>query len=171
MLDLVTKSCANALTLMNLVLGSGAIVSAQNQNYRLAGILILGAVLMDGMDGKIARKLGSTSELGKELDSLCDLVSFGVAPAVLLYAQVIGVEFHLFGLLAAMFFIVCGALRLARFNVLNIHDYFVGVPITIAGLILAVLSLLSNIIAPIVIFLFIFILSFLMISNFRVPKF
>ncbi|MDD2619547.1 MAG: CDP-diacylglycerol--serine O-phosphatidyltransferase [Syntrophomonadaceae bacterium] len=171
MLDLVTKSCANALTLTNLVFGSGAIVAVQNQNYKLAGILILCAVFMDGMDGKIARKLGSTSELGKELDSLCDLVSFGVAPAVLLYAQVLGSSFHLFGLLAAMFYIVCGALRLARFNVLNIHDYFVGVPITIAGLILALLSLLAGSIAPIVLFVSIFILSLLMISNFKVPKF
>ncbi|MEN6347856.1 MAG: CDP-diacylglycerol--serine O-phosphatidyltransferase [Syntrophomonas sp.] len=170
MLDLITKSFANALTLMNLVFGFLAIISVQNKDYHWAAIFIICAVVMDGMDGKIARRLGSTSDLGKELDSLCDLVSFGVAPAALLYAQVIASDYHLIGLLSVLFFVVCGALRLARFNVLNIHEYFVGVPITIAGGILGIVSLLAFKTSSMVILVLILFLSFMMISNIRIPK-
>ncbi|MDD2509962.1 MAG: CDP-diacylglycerol--serine O-phosphatidyltransferase [Syntrophomonas sp.] len=170
MLDLMTKSFANLLTLMNLVFGSMAIISVQHLNYFWAAIFIVFAVVMDGMDGKIARRFGATSELGKELDSLCDLVSFGVAPAVLLYAQIFLESFYLPGLIAVLFFIICGALRLARFNVLNIHEYFLGIPITLAGFILALISLLADNLHPTVILLLIVFLSLMMISNVKIRK-
>jgi len=170
LLDLITKSFANILTLMNLVFGSMAIILVQHLHYSWAAIFILFAVFMDGMDGKIARRFGATSELGKELDSLCDLVSFGVAPAVLLYAQVFLESYHLPGLIAALFFIICGALRLARFNVLNIHEYFLGIPITLAGFLLAIISLLADNIYPMVVLLLVVFLSLMMISNIKIRK-
>ncbi len=169
-MDLITKSFANILTLLNLVFGATAIVLVLHQQYTWAAVLIILAVFMDGADGKIARKFGTTSELGKELDSLCDLVSFGVAPAILLYAQVFQSSLHLPGLMVSLLFIMCGALRLARFNVLNIKEYFLGIPITLAGLLLAIISLLAGKIYPIVIFLLVLLLAIMMVSNVRIKK-
>lgn len=171
MLDLLTKTFPSMLTLLNIIFGSLAIIYSLDQNYKTAALFILCAVIMDSLDGKMARKLDSTSEMGKELDSLCDLVSFGVAPAILIYSQVFYLQQNLYGLFVTIFFIVCGALRLARFNVLNIHDYFLGVPITMAGGLLALFSLFSLYSNQYLTLLFIFLLSLLMISNIRTPKF
>ena len=169
-MDLISKSFANMLTLMNLVFGSMAIISVLHLNYTGAVIYILLAAFMDGMDGKIARRLGVASELGKELDSLCDLVSFGVAPAVLLYSQVFLDSYPMLGLVAVLFYIICGALRLARFNVLNISEYFLGLPITLAGFLLAIVSLFASIIYPVIILLSVVFLSIMMISNIKINK-
>jgi len=109
--------------------------------------------------------------MGKELDSLCDLVSFGVAPALLLYSQVLAMFDFQIGLAAAILYIACGALRLARFNVLNIKDYFVGVPITLAGTVLAVVSFLAFSIPDYLILAVMVFLSILMVSNIKVRKF
>ncbi|WP_242848943.1 CDP-diacylglycerol--serine O-phosphatidyltransferase [Syntrophomonas palmitatica] len=125
---------------------------------------------MDGMDGRIARRFNSTSEFGRELDSLCDLVSFGVAPAVLLYAQVLDYHTGWLGLLAAVFYIGCGAYRLARFNVLKIDDYFVGIPITLAGALMAFVSIGAQTLGFIFTIISLLIVSFLMISTIRIPK-
>jgi CDP-diacylglycerol--serine O-phosphatidyltransferase (EC 2.7.8.8) len=135
--DSLSKMFANVVTILNIIFGTLAITYILAQEYRTAALLVLVAVIMDGADGRIARKLDSTSELGKELDSLCDLVSFGVAPAILLYSQVLQSHYHTLGLMVCILFVVCGALRLARFNILNISEYFLGIPITIAGLLLA----------------------------------
>jgi len=170
LLNLMTKTFANLVTMLNIILGSLSLIYTLNHDYKTAAILILLAVVMDGLDGKVARKLDAESELGKELDSLCDLVSFGVAPAILIYSQVLSLHFIILGILVTLLFIVCGALRLARFNVLNISEYFVGVPITFAGMLMAAISLLAAWINPLIIILLVFALALLMVSNIKVPK-
>lgn len=172
MRDSLSKMFANVVTILNIIFGTLAITYIMAQEYRTAALLVLVAAIMDGADGRIARKLDSTSELGKELDSLCDLVSFGVAPAILLYSQVLQSRYHTLGLMVCILFVVCGALRLARFNILNIHEYFLGIPITIAGLLLAFLSLLISYatVNPTIVLVVVFALSLLMVSNLKIPK-
>lgn len=170
MADFVAKGFANFITLLNIVFGSTSLIYTMNKDYKMAAIFILLAVIMDGLDGRVARRLQTSSDMGKELDSICDIVSFGVAPALLIYSQVLFSHFNSLGLACALIFIVCGAYRLARFNVLNISGYFVGVPITIAGCLLALGSLVIAYLPPIVILLIVLALSFLMISNIRIPK-
>lgn len=171
MLNLLNKSYANTITLLNIIFGSLSLIYTLHGDYTSAAVFILLAVVMDGLDGKVARKLDIMSQLGKELDSLCDLVSFGVAPALLIYAQVLDPYIYSLGTFAAVFFIVCGAFRLARFNVLNISDYFVGIPITLAGFLAAVLSLLAAWLPGNLILVLMLLLAILMVSNFKVRKF
>ncbi|MDD3364790.1 MAG: CDP-diacylglycerol--serine O-phosphatidyltransferase [Syntrophomonas sp.] len=171
MLDFVNKSCANTVTLVNIVFGSLSLVSTLHGNYQSAAIFILLAVVMDGLDGRIARKFGIISDMGKQLDSLCDLVSFGVAPAILLYTQVLYSLPYSLGLIAAIFYIMCGAFRLARFNVLNISGYFVGIPITLAGAFLAPVSWFANDLPDYLIMATVVFLSVMMVSTVKVRKF
>ena len=92
------------------------------------------AVVFDYLDGKVARSLGGSSAFGVELDSLADVISFGVAPAFLIHSVYIGLDGGLWGALAGAFFALCGALRLARFNVTHVVGPFQGLPIPAAGL-------------------------------------
>ncbi|MGE5371149.1 MAG: CDP-diacylglycerol--serine O-phosphatidyltransferase [Solirubrobacterales bacterium] len=167
----------NAITLLNLSLGSLSIVYTIGHDFRTAAILILLAMIMDGMDGRVARKLQVSSELGKQLDSLSDLVSFGVAPAVLVLTMVTG-QTRVNPIIittASVVFILCGAYRLARFNVLNISEYFVGLPITIAGSLVALIALASMLhigiaLTPITWIVILAALAFFMVSRFTIPK-
>src|SRR5690554_4906942 len=95
----------NAVTLANLLLGIISLIYTMDQNYQIAATAILLSMVLDGMDGKIARKLDVTSSFGKELDSLCDLVSFGVAPALLVYSSSLQNMGHI-GLLIAVTFAI-----------------------------------------------------------------
>jgi len=119
-------------TLGNLFCGFWAIIHTLHGRYGDAGPLIGIAIILDLLDGRIARLTGTTSEFGGELDSLADAISFGVAPAVLVYAWAFDNEvFGRLGWLAAFLFVTCAVLRLARFNVQrNVVDsrYFVGLP-------------------------------------------
>jgi len=170
-MKILNKSIANSITLLNAMFGSLSLIYTLNGNYKIAAICILLAVVMDGMDGRIARRLDIISELGKQLDSLCDLVSFGVAPALLLYAQVMNNFSYDIGTLLFLFFILCGAFRLARFNILNLTHYFLGIPITFAGAIMALVSLQAQNIPDLVIGLISFALSVLMVSNIKIRSF
>jgi CDP-diacylglycerol--serine O-phosphatidyltransferase len=99
--------------------------------YEIAAVTILIAVVLDSLDGRIARITHTTSKFGGEYDSLCDLVTFGVAPAILVYNWSL-LSYGKWGWLAAFLFVVCGALRLARFNVqIGVIDsrVFNGLPI------------------------------------------
>lgn len=159
----------NIITGTNLVIGMIALVYAVQGEYFSGAVLILFSALLDRLDGKLARKMGNSSDFGKELDSLADLVSFGVAPAVTVYLwrlNVIGIT----GMLITVLFVLCGALRLARFNVMNITGYFLGVPITVAGSLAAILVLFAGNIHVGVTAAIILILSGLMVSNIRLPK-
>jgi len=124
----------NALTLIGVCLGISSIKFSLDQNYSLAVILLLFAALLDGLDGRVARLIDGTSEFGKELDSLTDFVSFGIAPAFILYFW----ELHNYGKIGwaiTLIFSVCCVLRLARFNLTKIDEkekwrmnFFEGVP-------------------------------------------
>lgn len=157
-------------TLSNLFFGFLALVWTMDGRYRFAAGMIILSVLMDSMDGKVARKLSVSSDFGKELDSLSDLVSFGVAPAILTYKLFLQINIGYWGILIAAVFALCGAIRLARFNVLNISTHFVGVPITFAGGFLALLVLFHSVIPWLLYPICMLILSFLMVSTFQVPK-
>ncbi|MFZ5648451.1 MAG: CDP-diacylglycerol--serine O-phosphatidyltransferase [Bacillota bacterium] len=160
----------NVLTGANLVLGMFAVAYAIEGKYVTGAIMILVAALLDRFDGKLARKIGSSSEFGKELDSLADLVSFGVAPALTAYLWRLD-QLGIPGLLLIILFVLCGALRLARFNIMNVQGYFLGVPITIAGSLVAITVLAAGgapVIFPAVL---VFVLSCLMVSSIKLPKF
>ncbi len=124
----------NILTLLALCAGMTAIRLALGEHYRQAGIAILVAGILDGIDGRIARLLKGTSEFGAELDSLSDFVSFGVAPALLMYVWTLHSLANI-GWMVALLFAVCCALRLARFNTQigaelpsYAYNFFTGVP-------------------------------------------
>lgn len=125
----------NLVTLLALAMGLTAIRFAVEGRYETAVLFIIGAAILDGLDGRIARALKATSRFGAELDSLADFVDFGVAPALTLYLWSLH-EIKSFGWFAALVFAIAAALRLARFNVM-IDDpnrpawaanFFVGMP-------------------------------------------
>lgn len=159
----------NVLTGANLAIGMLALVYAIEGKFVFGSILILIAALLDRLDGKLARKIGASSDFGKELDSLADLVSFGVAPAVMVYLWRLD-SLGLTGQLVMILFVLCGALRLARFNIMNVSGYFLGVPITIAGSLMAVLVLTAGRAHEAVAAALVVILSGLMVSSIRLPK-
>ncbi len=129
----------NMITLLGLLSGVFSMVLAMKGNYYFAAIAVLLAAVFDGLDGKVARLVKGTSEFGVQLDSLADVVSFGVAPALLVYHwQFEG--FHQVGIMATFLFVACGALRLARFNVQTkkiSNLFFVGLPIPGAAAVIA----------------------------------
>jgi CDP-diacylglycerol--serine O-phosphatidyltransferase len=136
------------LTITNLMLGFSSIVVAANYgNFPLAAVLIVIASVIDGLDGKVARFVNSNGEYGRELDSLADIVSFGVAPAYLIYSTCyagLGQDSSIISLLALAITVtplIFGALRLARFNLATAEgehrDEFSGLPIPIAAVTIA----------------------------------
>jgi CDP-diacylglycerol--serine O-phosphatidyltransferase len=129
----------NLLTTVNMFFGFYAVIHAIKGEYLMGAYAIVAAAVFDLLDGRVARMTRSTSEFGAQLDSLSDLVSFGVAPGVLLYLWALQ-PFGRIGWLASFVFVACGALRLARFNVqksvLN-PSYFQGLPIPMAAGIVA----------------------------------
>ncbi|WP_062049968.1 CDP-diacylglycerol--serine O-phosphatidyltransferase [Bacillus sp. JCM 19034] len=165
----IKSQLANALTLVNLCLGAFAIIFVIQNELRIALLLITIAALCDRLDGAAARKFNAVSSFGKQLDSLSDLVSFGVAPAFLIYQA----SLYLYGvpgMILTIFFILCGAIRLARFNVTTPSYHFVGLPITAAGCILTLQLLIVPYFPPYFFMFSILILSILMISTFKVRK-
>ena len=133
----------NMLTSSNLVFGMCSIISTFSGNLFMGSVFILIALVADGLDGRAARFFGVSSEMGKEMDSLCDLVSFGAAPGILAYVFCLQV-FGYFGWFVAIFFALCGAWRLARFNVNTsiVHGYFMGLAIPAGGCFVATSTLL-----------------------------
>lgn len=134
----ITRSVVpNLLTLGNLFSGFTAIIHISNGNIKAAAAFILLAGIFDMLDGITARLINAASELGAELDSLCDAVSFGVAPSFMLY-KVFFYQFGEFGILLASFPALGGVLRLARFNILlsTFEDklYYRGMPIPSAAI-------------------------------------
>ena len=139
----------NALTLIGVCIGLSSINFALNQNYKLAIISILFAAIIDGLDGRIARLIKGTSKVGKELDSLTDIISFGVAPAFIMYFWSLN-QLGKVGWLLSLIYVVSIALRLARFNLNNNNNFswknnfFEGVP-SPAGGILVLLPLIYEV--------------------------
>lgn len=133
----------NMCTSSNLVFGMCSILSTYSGNLVWGSIFILLALVADGLDGRTARFFGVASEMGKEMDSLCDLGSFGIAPAFLAWAFVLH-NHGILGIVVAIFFAICGMWRLARFNVNAsvVHGYFMGLAIPAGGNIVAMTTLL-----------------------------
>lgn len=129
----------NLFTTGNILCGFSSVVASINGQYIQAALAILVAVILDSLDGKVARMTNSASAFGVEYDSLADLLSFGMAPGLLIYAWTL----HFFGPLgwfAAFAFVICGALRLARFNVQATtiqRAAFIGLPIPAAAGVMA----------------------------------
>ena len=130
----------NMVTSGNLLCGMLSLALSFHGKTIPAAWLIFAAVFFDFLDGRIARSLGGGTRFGLEFDSLADMVSFGAAPAILAYAAYTK-DLPLGGVLAVSFFALCGALRLARFNVVHAPGPFQGLPIPAGGLFLASLVL------------------------------
>lgn len=130
----------NMFTFLNLTLGILAIISILGEAYAISALLILTAAFMDRFDGKLARKFDVESDLGKELDSLCDLISFGVAPAILAWSFLLA-DFGIIGIGIILAFPICGAYRLARYNIMEFDGVYMGIPITLSGGIVALMTL------------------------------
>lgn len=127
----------NALTLCGMFFGFYAIIAAINENYIHSAWAIILANIFDGLDGWVARLTRTTTKFGVELDSLSDLVAFGVAPAILIYKWAL-FDFGRIGFAIAFLFAACGALRLARFNIqIGGSKSFKGLPIPGAATMLA----------------------------------
>ena len=133
----------NMFTFLNLTLGILAIICIFNEAYTASALLILLAAFMDRFDGKLARKFDVVSEFGKELDSLCDLISFGVAPAILIWSFQLA-SFGIAGLAIIVLFALCGASRLAKFNITEFDGVYMGIPITMCGGIVALMTLYAT---------------------------
>lgn len=161
------------LTTASLFSGFFSIVSSINGHFFQAAVAIIVAAIFDGLDGRVARLTGTTSNFGKEYDSLCDLISFGMAPAVLAYEWVLQ-PYGRYGWLAAFLYVATTALRLARFNTQDTKDAkktFTGLPCPAAGATIATSLLFcrffqlggKHIEIPLVVA--VYVLSYLMVSS------
>jgi len=169
----------NLITTGSLFAGFYAIVASIDGRFHAAAVAILVSLVLDGLDGRVARMTKSTSGFGVQYDSLADLVAFGVAPGILVYLWALQ-PYKQFGWVAAFLFVVCGALRLARFNVQQGSldpRYFNGLPIPAAATMIATAIIFYYQIgewAPerhIYILVMIYLLSFLMVSNIKYMSF
>lgn len=168
----------NLVTTGNIFCGFFAITMAMKGDFLKAAYAIVVASIFDLMDGRLARLTRSTSKFGAEYDSLCDLVSFGVAPALTLYLWALQ-PFGRLGWLACCLYATCGALRLARFNVqagVIEKAYFQGLPIPmaagiVASSILAFQDLEIDPAGSIWLLMMTFLLAFVMVSTFRYRSF
>lgn len=169
------KYIPNLLTFANLTLGVISILEIIIKNYFAAAILIIFAAFIDRYDGRAARFFNVSSELGKELDSLADLVSFGIAPAFLIFIKYnflnLG-DIRPAGVCFLLIYIMSGSYRLARYNIGKSEGIFIGVPITIAGFILALYALFipSNVISALGSAMLLLLLSYFMVSKIRFKK-
>ena len=167
----------NALTLIGVCIGLSSIKFALDSKFELSVIAIIFAALFDALDGRVARLIKGTSKVGKELDSLTDVISFGVAPAFIMYFWNLN-NLGKFGWLLCLIYVVCVALRLARFNInSNVEpswrdNFFEGVPSPAGGILVLMPLMFSlsgldifnvnyNLIVP----TFFIITSFLLISK------
>ena len=173
----------NMLTLIGVCIGLTSIRFALDGKFEFAIIAITFAALIDGLDGRIARLIKGTSKVGKELDSLTDMISFGVAPAFIMYFWKLN-TLGRFGWLVCLIYVICVALRLARFNVNSNQDsswrdnFFEGVPSPAGGILVLTPLILSltevefikinyNLIVP----MFFILTSLLLISKFPTYSF
>jgi len=163
----------NLFTSCSLFGGFYAIIAAIQGSFEAAAIAILVSALLDGLDGKIARFTNTTSKFGAEYDSLSDLVAFGVAPGLLAFQWVLK-PFGRFGWLAVFLYLICGALRLARFNIQKStleSQHFKGLPIPGAAIFIATLVLFIRSIGgparyqAIMLIITMYLLAFLMVST------
>ena len=164
----------NFITMLGLLCGVYSLVAVSNGELTRGAVAIILAGVFDGLDGKVARLVNGTSEFGVQLDSLADVISFGVAPAFLLYNWLF-TPYKQLGLMLMFLYVACGALRLARFNVQTkkiSNIFFVGMPIPAAAAIVAAsvlfikrVEMLDAPWLPITGIIFALVLGFLMVST------
>ena len=168
------------LTTGNLFAGLYAIIAVMNANYMFAAIALLVALVFDVLDGKIARLTDTASRFGLEYDSLVDVVSFGVAPGILIYSWALSAR-GMFGSAVVFAFVACAALRLARFNARDgggDNRFFTGLPVPAAAGVIATLVIfdhhilrLGREVKPLLILIMTLLLAFLMVSAIRYRSF
>jgi len=168
----------NLFTAASAFLGVISIIASTNGQFEKAAVYILLSLIFDGLDGRVARLTNATSKFGAEFDSLADIVAFGVAPAMLFYFSV-GHMYGKLGSLMCAMYVVFGAIRLARFNVMigvSEPSVFIGVPIPTAAVVVSMWILFYKEHAFMqgfewVMLVGLGVLSFLMVSNIRYPSF
>jgi archaetidylserine synthase len=167
-------SIADIVSIANASSGFLAVVMVTTGNFVLAAKFILIAVIFDALDGWVARKLNREDEFGfgKNVDSLSDIISFGVAPGMLLYALNLSYGISYLGILIALLIVICGILRLSRFNVITgaSDDKFIGLPIPSTALILGSFYLSGFFNANLALIIMA-VVSLFMISTIKYPKF
>ena len=158
----------NMITIANFVCGLLAIHAVFVHDIYLGAVFIITGMLFDLFDGMVARKLDSVSEIGGELDSFADLVTFGVAPSILAYSASLK-DLQSIGMICALAYSICGMLRLARFNTKQSKlPTFIGMPIPFAAMCLLILCFLKN---PVSVAFGTCILAYLMVSKIKFPHF
>lgn len=170
----------NMMTMASLLTGFLGILWSIDGRFEMAAVAIIVSCVFDGLDGKLARLTNTASDFGVQLDSLVDLVAFGVAPAVMIYMWHTH-EFGRLGIMASFLVMACGSLRLARFNIQTgkiSKKFFIGLPIPAAACTLATFVLFSSYIPasmtgllPGITLFLAFLVSILMVSNVRYASF
>lgn len=170
----------NLMTTANLFCGFFSVILSIKGEFKLAAIAVVIAAIFDQLDGRLARLTHATSKFGAEYDSLCDLLSFGVAPAILMYLWALN-PFGRAGILACFLFVACGAMRLARFNVqvgVVEKNYFQGLPIPMAAGIVTSSYLAFDDLGwkpdewrAVLLLAMVVMMGFVMVSNFRYRSF
>ena len=172
------RALPNICTASNLIGGMLSILATMRGDFFYGAVFIFLALVADGLDGRVARYFGVASEFGKEMDSLCDVCSFGVAPAVLAWQFALH-HYGVMGVVVTIFFAVCGMWRLTRFNVSTevVHGYFMGLAIPAGGNLIAMsILLLSELgINPLIFgsnyLIYVALVAYLMVSRIHYPDF
>ncbi|QNK89142.1 CDP-diacylglycerol--serine O-phosphatidyltransferase [Sporosarcina sp. resist] len=158
------KNIPSMITIGNFICGILAICSLFFHDIYAAAFFIFVGMFLDFFDGMVARKLNAVSDIGKELDSFADLITFGVAPSMLAYSVTLH-NIPFIGILCTLAYSICGVIRLARFNVHQSKSpTFIGMPIPFAGICLVLLSFMNN---SLVLVIGICGLSYLMVSKIK----
>ena len=155
----------NMVTSGNLLCGLFSLMLAVEGRFVPAAWLIFFATIFDGLDGKVARSLGGGTQFGLEFDSLADLVSFGIAPGMLFYLVSFRGVLGILGAAVSCFFVLCVALRLARFNVVHVPGPFQGLPSPAGGLFAASFVLADAVLHPVAMAAVLAFTGFLMVSS------
>lgn len=159
----------NVITFGNLLCGVAAIMLVMDEHFLLAPAVIFLAGVLDVLDGILARKLRGADPFGEALDSLADIISFGIAPALIVYRGFLH-HWPIVGWLVAGGYAVCGAWRLARFASSEKGPFFQGLPITMAGMSAAAFLFYPQFWSPSAVAVMTLTLAILMVSHFRFPK-
>ena len=162
----------------NVFCGFYAFVAVLNEHFYFAAWAIAVGMIFDALDGRIARLTKTTSAFGEQYDSLADIITFGMAPAFLAYSWVLK-PFGRLGWMAAFLFLLCAALRLARFNVTKPEirsQHFIGLPspaaaVVVASIVIAFEDLFATRMNPFIMVMVVYALAFLMVSNIKYPAF
>ncbi|MBW2988728.1 CDP-diacylglycerol--serine O-phosphatidyltransferase [Candidatus Woesearchaeota archaeon] len=151
-------------TMMNILMGLGAILLSLNREYMLASLAFIFAVVFDYIDGKVARMIEREGDFGKQLDSLADTISFGVAPAIFGFSLIQ----TKMALAVFTLFLLAGVLRLARYNIMEFTGDFAGMPITVNGVVIPLAYVLG---VPFAAYPYIYLfLAILMVSPLKIKK-